>query len=83
MNAARCERRILRDAAGEAVRGRFFTESDDASKPLVVVINEALAKKYFPGEDPIGKRIGDTQLTPKSMRTIVGVVDDLQGGRAR
>jgi macrolide transport system ATP-binding/permease protein len=60
------------------IRGRFFNESDDASKPLVIVINQSLAKKYYPGEDPIGKRIGDTQLTPKSMRTIVGIVDDVR-----
>ncbi len=44
----------------------------------VIVINQSLAKKYYPGEDPIGKRIGDTQLTPKSMRTIIGVVDDVR-----
>jgi predicted permease len=60
------------------LRGRLFNEGDDASKPLVVLINKSLANKYFPGEDPVGKRIGDTQLTPKSMRTIVGVVDDLR-----
>ena len=60
------------------IRGKFLSDGDDASKPMVVVINQALAKKYFPGEDPIGKRIGDTELTPKSMRTIVGVVDDLK-----
>ena len=60
------------------IRGRFPTDGDDASKPMVAVINQALAKKYFPGEDPIGKRIGDTELTPKSMRTIVGVVDDVK-----
>jgi macrolide transport system ATP-binding/permease protein len=60
------------------IRGRFLTDGDDASKPMVAVINESLAKKYFPGEDPIGKRIGDTELTPKSMRTIVGVVDDVK-----
>jgi macrolide transport system ATP-binding/permease protein len=34
------------------VRGRFFTEADDASRPGVAVINEALARKYFPGQDP-------------------------------
>jgi len=60
------------------IRGRFFKESDDASKPLEIVINQSLAKKYYPGEDPIGKRIGDTQLTPKSIRTIVGIVDDVR-----
>jgi macrolide transport system ATP-binding/permease protein len=62
------------------LRGRYFTEADDASKPLVVIINETLAKKYFPGEDPIGKRIGDTELTPKSIKEIVGVVEDVKDG---
>jgi macrolide transport system ATP-binding/permease protein len=40
-----------------------------------------LAKKYFPGEDPLGKMIGDTDLDPKSLRQIVGVVDDLREGQ--
>jgi predicted permease len=62
------------------VAGRFFTEDDDASKPLVTIINKALARQYFPGEDPIGKKFGDTELTPKSLREIVGVVDDVKEG---
>src|SRR5262249_23201473 len=49
------------------IKGRFFTDAEDASKPNVIVINEALATKYFPGEDPIGKQIGDTKLSPKSL----------------
>jgi macrolide transport system ATP-binding/permease protein len=60
------------------IRGRFFNDADDASKPLVIVINQSLAKKYYPGEDPIGKRIGDTAMSPKSIRTIIGIVDDVR-----
>jgi predicted permease len=60
------------------LRGRYFTDAEDGSKPMVVVINETFAKKYFPGEDPIGKRMGDTELTPKSIREIVGVVADFK-----
>jgi macrolide transport system ATP-binding/permease protein len=60
--------------------GRFFTEADDASKPHVAMINKAMAQKYFPGEDPIGKKYGDTQLSPQSIREIVGVVDDVRDG---
>jgi macrolide transport system ATP-binding/permease protein len=56
------------------LRGRYFSDAEDGSKPMVIIINEAFAKKYFPGEDPIGKRVGDTELTPKSIREIVGVV---------
>ena len=62
------------------LRGRYFTDEEDASKPGVVIINQMLAKKYFPGEDPIGKQIGDTELSPKSIRQIVGVVDDVKEG---
>jgi predicted permease len=60
--------------------GRYLTEVDDASKPLVILINQAFARKYFPGEDPIGKKIGDTQLSPKSVAEIVGVVEDVRDG---
>ena len=65
------------------LRGRYFNETEDDTKPKVVIINQALVKKYFPGEDPIGKVIGDTELTPKSLRQIVGIVDDIREGVAR
>jgi len=60
--------------------GRLFDDAEDTSKPGVVVINHALAGKYFPGEDPIGKKIGDTSLTPKSIKEIIGVVEDIKDG---
>jgi macrolide transport system ATP-binding/permease protein len=62
------------------LRGRYFSDAEDDSKPKVAIINQALARKYFPGEDPIGKVIGDTELTPKSLRQIVGIVDDIREG---
>jgi macrolide transport system ATP-binding/permease protein len=62
------------------IRGRVFNAHDDASHPQVVVINETLAKRYFPGEDPIGQKIGNTNLTPDSMREIVGVIADVREG---
>ncbi|HEY2469753.1 MAG TPA: ABC transporter permease [Terracidiphilus sp.] len=60
------------------LRGREFTDADTASSPRVVIINEALAKQYFPNENPIGQQI----LIAKGMgppfeepaRLIVGVV---------
>lgn len=64
----------------QLLRGRYFTEADDGSKPRVAIINKTLARQYFPGEDPIGKKIGDTDLTPKSIAEIVGVVDDVKDG---
>ena len=62
------------------LRGRTFKDSDDATKPNVVVINQTLAKKYFPGEDPIGQRFGDTDLHPDTLKEIIGVVDDIKEG---
>ena len=62
------------------VRGRMITEDDIGAKPHVMVINEALARKYFPGEDPIGRKVGNGGLTPDSMREIVGVVADVREG---
>jgi predicted permease len=62
------------------IRGRFFTEDDDASKGNKIIINEKLAEKYFPGEDPIGKKIANGSLDPKSMREIIGVVSNVREG---
>jgi predicted permease len=62
------------------LRGRTFTDSEDGNKPKVVVINQTLAKKYFPGEDPIGQRFGWTDLKPESIKEIIGVVDDIREG---
>ena len=62
------------------VRGRFFTEDDDASRPGVVVINQALARRYFPSENPIGQRIANEESGRPSIWEIVGVVDDVREG---
>ncbi|MGC2162278.1 MAG: ABC transporter permease [Silvibacterium sp.] len=40
----------------QLLRGRYFNENDNASAPLVAIINQALAQRYFPGENPIGKQ---------------------------
>lgn len=62
------------------LRGRYFTDAEDGSKPKVILINQALARKYFPGEDPIGKTLGDTSLSPKSLTEIIGIVEDVKDG---
>jgi predicted permease len=53
-------------------RGRFFTEQDDERSPLVTVIDEDLAEKYFPHEDPIGRSIVDPFIGKPA--EIVGIV---------
>jgi macrolide transport system ATP-binding/permease protein len=62
------------------LRGRYFTEADDASKPGVTVINETLARKYFPNEDPIGQRISDTEGGNPTVWEIVGEIKDVHEG---
>jgi putative ABC transport system permease protein len=59
------------------LQGRFFTEHDDEAGPVAVLINRSFARKYFPDEDPIGKRLlgGGPQL---QAREIVGVVGDIR-----
>jgi len=57
------------------LKGRDFSERDAAGSLLVLVVNEAFARKYFPGEDVIGKRI-QSGAGPIVMREIVGVVGD-------
>jgi putative ABC transport system permease protein len=56
------------------LRGRFFDDRDGAGAPAVIVINETLAQRYFPDEDPVGKRV---KLTSK-WQTIAGVVADVR-----
>ncbi|HEX3985935.1 MAG TPA: ABC transporter permease [Acidobacteriaceae bacterium] len=62
------------------LEGRMFTDEDNEQHPNVTIINESLAKKYFPGEDALGKQIGNTDLKPDSMREVVGVIADIREG---
>jgi macrolide transport system ATP-binding/permease protein len=62
------------------LRGRRFTEADDAPHPGVVIINQLLAQKYFPGQDPIGQRIANDEGGRPSVWEIVGVVDNVREG---
>ena len=56
----------------------YFTEDDDVAKPRVMIINRSFARQYFPGEDPIGKRIRVDSDHPDV--SIVGMVDDIKEG---
>lgn len=60
------------------VRGRLPGPDDRAGAPSVVVVNESFARQYFPGEDPVGRRIAFTRsATPESnWYEIIGVVGD-------
>jgi len=59
------------------LRGRGFTERDDATAPLVAIVSRSAAAKYWPGEDPIGKQVqvGGPKKPP---REIVGIAGDVR-----
>ncbi len=68
------------------VQGREFRESDRPGSPAVVVVNEAMARKWWPGEDPIGKRIRTGEEAGPSQGSanpdwaeVVGVFRDFEG----
>ena len=81
VNQREVSSRYLQTLGATLVRGRYFTEADDASQPRVVIINQALARRYFPGEDPIGKKFGNTSLAPESIKEVVGIVGDIREGQ--
>ena len=57
--------------------GRFFTAADDAKAPIVMIVNSALANRYFPGQDPVGKTLDFSGWGFKQVM-IVGVVGDVK-----
>ena len=63
------------------IRGRVFTSQDRAGSPRVAIINALAARRFFPDEDPIGKRVwfggGSTFDRPDSAAEIVGIVGDV------
>jgi len=62
------------------VRGRDFNPRDDRNAPKVIIISESFARQFFPGEDPIGKRVtpnGSPGPGDPPVRQIVGVVQDV------
>jgi putative ABC transport system permease protein len=61
------------------LQGRSFTEADTADAPRVVIINHAMAKKYWPNEEALGKRINFDDSDPQKIEwtTIVGIVADI------
>jgi putative ABC transport system permease protein len=60
------------------LRGRTFTEDDEDGKPLVAIIDESTARKYWPNSDPMGRRVRFRRDATKPWTTIVGVVRDIK-----
>jgi putative ABC transport system permease protein len=62
---------------GIPLRGRDFTAADGPDGPPVIIVSEALARLYWPNEDPIGKTIIPSSLGNRT-RSVIGVVGDLR-----
>jgi predicted permease len=82
MNLAWPERvmgNYLRASGIPVLRGRDFTDSDRADSPLVVIVNRTLAEHYWPGQDPIGKRVRWGMPESKMpWMTVVGETGDIK-----
>jgi putative ABC transport system permease protein len=59
------------------IKGRAFSAGDGESAPRVAVISETLARRYFPGEDPLGRRVKTGAAEAAPWHTIVGVAGDV------
>jgi predicted permease len=79
---------FFRTIGAPLITGRLFTEHDDANAPAVVLINTEAARQFWPGQNPIGKRIGInytgagrrvSDATPR-LREIVGIVNAMKHG---
>jgi len=60
------------------IHGRGFTEQDNKDAPAAVIINETFARRYLPGEDPIGKRLKVGADPDEPWQSIVGIVRDIK-----
>lgn len=61
-----------------AVSGRLFSDQDTATSPSVVIINETMAKRFWPAQDPVGQTISVNVGQYKGQRQIVGVSRDVR-----
>ena len=62
--------------------GREFATGDDASAPLVAIVSDTLARRYWPGRSPLGGRVRQGDEPPGLWRTVVGVVGDVRNDDA-
>jgi putative ABC transport system permease protein len=70
----------LRTLGIRLVRGRFFADADNQSAPLVVLVSNTAAQRWWPNQDPIGRHVKMPGLEdrPQPWRTVVGVVADVK-----
>ncbi len=61
----------------DAARPRFYQARDTANAPWVAIINETMARRFFPGEDPLGKKVRVDLSAEDQLREVVAVVKDI------
>jgi putative ABC transport system permease protein len=64
------------------IEGRTFTDRDGAGVPPVVMVNQAMARRYWPGRSPLGARLRQGDDPPGEWRTVIGVVGDIRNDDA-
>ncbi|HEY7000377.1 MAG TPA: ABC transporter permease, partial [Candidatus Udaeobacter sp.] len=76
---------FFRTVGTPLMAGRIFTEHDDENAPAVAIINDEAARRFWPGESPIGKRVGVNYTGPgrrsdaaPRLREVVGVVGNIR-----
>jgi putative ABC transport system permease protein len=71
---------LFRTLGTPLLRGRHFTERDDARTPPVAIINDTMARRFWPGQDPIGRRFtfGDPRQPDTVWFSVVGVTGDVK-----
>ena len=71
-----CDNGYFRAMNVPLLRGRLFTDREMREKADVVIVNDTLARRYFPNEDPLGRRVTINMTDPNVPTEIVGVVGD-------
>jgi len=62
------------------VRGRDFGDAERPGAPVSVIVNQTFASRFFPGEDPIGKRVTAMRIPEMQEMTVIGIASDTRRG---
>ena len=68
---------FFRTMRTDFVRGRDVNDGDTAARPWVAIVNESAARRFWPGEDPIGRRLTIDVVPDERPREVIGVVRDI------
>jgi predicted permease len=72
----------FRTVGASTIEGRDFRENDRPGSPLVAIVNQSFAQQYWPGQDPLGKRVKLYRRAAPAWYTVVGVASNIMQGRS-